>query len=179
MRCKTLPTTTAVLLACLTFGCSVVTDALNPDFLAQMGFDPATIVPPKGRVVVVFNNQTSFPASFQITVSDERSDPTSNAQIIQSDVLDSGREQALAFECPIGTLTPGVPAGQAQGQQQEQAAAFVQTGQQPAAVAYTGAPLASQSDFFCGDLIELRLIEIRDEQGNATFQLEVRVLPGR
>lgn len=171
-------TLTAALAGALLVGCTVATDALNPDFLAQLGFDPATIVPPKGRVVIVFNNQTGSQASFQITVSDSQSDPTSNAIVIPSDVLDPGETQALTLECPLGTLTPGGLTGQGQ-QQQQTAALTVIAGQQTAAVNYTGAPLVFQSDFFCGDLIELRAVEGPDAQGNTAFSLEVRVLPGR
>ena len=177
MRFAVLRTIGAALAGFLVLGCVVATDALNPDFLAQLGFDPATVVPPKGRVVAVFNNQTGSTATFQVTVSDSESDPLSNARVIASDPLEAGETQAVALECPIGIITPGDLTG-GQGQQAATAAVTVQ-GDQQGAVNYVGAPLVFQRDFACGDLIELRAVEIVDDQGNRVFDLQIRVLPGR
>ncbi len=169
-------TLTAALLVATASGCVVGADALNPGFLSALGFDPATVIPPAGRIVVTFNNQTDFPASFTVTVADSATDPTANARLLLTEPLQPNEVQAQVVECPVGLIAPGTVADQQQG---GTVAAQVQMADQTVDVAYQGAPLIADDDFRCGDLIEVRLVQVADDQNNVAFQLQVRVLPGR
>jgi hypothetical protein len=46
-------------------------------------------------------------------------------------------------------------------------------------VNYTGTPLVSGRDFRCGDVIEVRLVQVGDGGEEANFAIQVQVLAGR
>ena len=160
-----------------TLGCAIATDLINPAALSALGLDPATIIPPEGRALVTFNNMSSLSAIFVIAVSDNPGDPTSNAQTIFSEILQPNQAQTASLDCPVGVLTPGTPAADFST---GTTAVFVAAGDDGVEVTYNGAPLIFGTDFVCGDLVEMRLVQTGNDATMAdSFQILMRVIPGR
>lgn len=170
-------TARVTLLACLTAlpGCVFATDLINPGVLSALGFDPATVIPPQGRLLVAFTNSTTSPALFFAQASDDPADPLANLRTLDTEIgspLTAGETRTIVLDCPVGVLTPG------------QATADFSTGGTVAlvldaagtAIAYNGAPLILDREFQCGDLIEFQLIQLGD---GGAYTLAIRVLPGR
>lgn len=155
-------------------GCTFAADLINPDFLRQVGFDPATIVPPAGKVLVAFTNDTSEYARLYAYVSE-------NVEVtvgfnMAVDLL-PGMTVSQAADCPFAFMAPGRL--ESDFSVNNNAAAVGLEGQQTE-VAYQGTVLVFGEDFVCGDLIEIRLIQTGDEQqAQGQYDFRVQVHPGR
>lgn len=158
-------------------GCSIATDLVSPGFLATLGFDPSSIIPPQGSVVVTFNNQTNLAADFFVAISDSTRDPTSNAKnLVGADVAANGVRNRVV-ECPIGVITPGEPAVDfTTGTVAVQLTAADGT---VTDVNYDGTPLVAGTHFVCGDVVEISVVQRVDAAGMVTFAIEIQVVPGR
>jgi len=167
-------------------GCALATDFINPDVLSALGIEPLALLPPPARVMLVYNNETDFEASFLVTVSDDTADPTSNARSINA-TLQPNEVIANVLECPLGVITPGTASADfTTGTVAVQVTAAAGTGVEANDVTYNGAPLVFGDDFQCGDVIEIRAIQFQaeqqaagDTQTQAAFGIRVRVIPGR
>ena len=151
-------------LATLT-GCVVAADLVSPAFLSSLGFDPGTVIPSQGRVVIAFRNATTYPAAFAAVVSDDARDATSNALTVSATDVAGNDTRTMVVECPVGVVTPlGI-------------VALVED--TAVELTYAGAPLVSSTDFVCGDVIEMRLVQLAGVGGAVELGIEVRVLAGR
>ena len=145
-------------------GCTVFSDALNPNFASLLGVSaPSNDL---GSIIVRFSNDTDETASLFADVSDDATDATANVRNGISGVLDAGGEAAHVFDCPVGVITV-LPTNVF-----PQAGAAVQ-------LPFTGAPLVAGADYLCGDVIEVRVIRIGDGVTAADFLVQVQVYPGR
>jgi len=73
--------------------------------------------------------------------------------------------RTMVVECPVGVVTPlGI-------------VALVED--TAVELTYAGAPLVSSTDFVCGDVIEMRLVQLAGVGGAVELGIEVRVLAGR
>lgn len=160
-------------------GCAILTDAVNPDLLAGFGFDPETIVPSQGRIVVVYNNQTNFQVEFH-SVS---MDGTFGVGSEDTTTVEAQGTGNTVFECPVEALVPGQLTGAGgQGDIFDRIGAVVQNAAATTDVAYAGAVLLQGQDFSCGDVIEIRLNVIGgggDQQNQQNFRISIFVRPGR
>lgn len=160
-------------------GCTFAADLINPDFLRQVGFDPATIVPPAGKVVVAFVNDTTQTATMYAYWS-EYVDRITGWELTA--IVPPGEVMSEAVDCPVAMIGPGQV--NADFSVNSDAASVGDAGQQTA-VAYAGTALISGVDFVCGDLIEIRLIQTggdtgQDGQaGQDQYGFRVQVHPGR
>lgn len=162
-------------LGCLTatFGCGFLGDALNPAFLAGIGVDPGTVIPPRGTVIVLFKNETDFAALFHAFEAADALDWTREARNFAVEVPASdSRNEVLS--CPVGVFSPGVlsEAFAFEGG----TAAEVFTDQDVVAIPYAW-PLLNPRDFRCGAVIEVTLTQVATP--DAPYSLAVRVIPGR
>ena len=157
-------------------GCAFAADLVNPDFLRQVGFDPATIVPPPGRVVVAFTNDTDQSVTFYAYVAEEAlGDQVTSGDNLTASAVPAGITSSEAVDCPFEFMGPGrLDASLNVGTD----AAVVGDVAGQEAVAYEGAALVMGVDFVCGDLIEIRLVQTGDED-QAQYALRVQVYPGR
>jgi hypothetical protein len=166
-------------------GCALAVDFFDPAFAEFLGL--GGLRPTPGSVVVVWNNQTDFPARMAIAVSVDASDPSQGTSFQVSDTIESGASDNAVFDCPIGFIRPaGVAAGERSSDLAAAAATVFNvgggdTGGTNVDVTFTGATLASGQDFICGDVIEVRLIQVADGGTDAAtqFRLTVRRVPGR
>jgi hypothetical protein len=160
-------------------GCAFAADLINPDFLRQVGFDPATIVSPPGKVVVAFTNDTDQTATFYAYVAEEvLGDQVSSGSSLTG-VVAAGTTSSRAVDCPFEFLSPG-RLGADLGVSSDAALVGDATGQET--VAYAGTPLSLGLDFVCGDLIEIRLTQTGggdDQDAQTQYDLRVQVHPGR
>ena len=119
-------------------GCVFAADLINPDFLRQVGFDPATIVPPAGKVIVAFTNDTDQSATFYAYVAEEvLGDQVTSGSNLTA-VVPSGTTGSKAVDCPFELLAPGRLGG---GLAVDSTAAVVGDAGGQAVVAYAGTPL--------------------------------------
>jgi len=159
-------------------GCAILTDTINPDLLSGFGFDPETIVPSQGRVVVVYNNQTDFQVEFHSVSLDS----TFTAGSEDTTTVEPDGTGNTVFECPVEALVPSqLTAAAGDGAIFDRVGAIVATGAAQAQVAYAGAVLLQGQDFFCGDVIEIRLNQVGagGDQNQVNFRLSIFVRPGR
>lgn len=156
-------------------GCAVVSDVLSPGLLAQLGFDPATIVAPQGTVIVAFNNQTQFPADFFAFESVDARDLTRSSRNFSVHV-DPNQVRNEVIDCPVGLISPGSLG--ATFAISTQAVDVLAAGGAAAQVAYAGQPLENGTAFVCGDIIEIRLVAAAGgtQQQNQAYQLIVQVI---
>jgi hypothetical protein len=135
-------------------GCGLVTDVFNSALATQLGLDPATVIPPKGTILVAFKNDTAFPAVFSAYKANNAQNLSLGARnfTVQVAANNVGNE---VLECPVALVSPGaLTAGfVASGS----SAAIVQTATGSTTVAYTGQALVSGTVYTCGDVIEIRL----------------------
>jgi len=154
-------------------------DLINPDFLRQVGFDPATIVPPSGKVVVVFRNDTDQTATMYAYWS-ENVDRITGGEMTA--IVPPGEIMSDAVDCPVAMIGPGQVD---EDFSVNSTAAFVGDAGQQTEVTYQGMALISGVDFVCGDLIEIRLIQISgdtgqdDQAAQDQYDFRVQVHPGR
>lgn len=170
-------------------GCTVASDLLSPDLLSSLGFNPATISPPAGFVVVVFENNTDQAVEFHLYVAQDATDLTAGIDNLGVTVF-PGDLSSTPIRCPIALISLGevddnfmadtvgatilMAGGQQGGNQTE--------------LNYMGSPLIAGAglDFECGDLIEIELNPITGAaaaaaggQNDAQFTFTIRVIPGR
>lgn len=145
-------------------GCVVAADLVNADLLSGLGFDPATVVPSEGRLLIAFRNLTQYPASFVAVVSDDTRDPTSNAVTVAAYDVAANDTRIMVVDCPVGIVTPGGAAVLVDGSLVD--------------VAYNGTALTAGTDFLCGYVIEIQVSQT-GAGGEAAFEVQIRVLPGR
>ena len=172
-------------------GCTVASDLLSPDLLSSLGFNPATVSPPAGFVVVVFENNTDQTVEFHLYVAQDATDLTAGIGNLDIPVF-PGDLSSTPIRCPIALLSLGkvgddfmadtigatvLTAGGQQGGNQTE-------------LNYMGSPLIAGAglDFECGDLIEIELNPITAAaaaaaaaggQNDAQFTFTIRVIPGR
>jgi hypothetical protein len=156
-------------------GCFFVTDLINPGVLSAVGFDPATIIPPAGRTLVSFVNGTQFEADF---VAIATSDPvvTAGTYTRGSAAVPSNETKVIPFDCPVAVIWPG---DINEDFTLSPAAVTVVTDGGDVELQYTGSALESGRDFVCGDVIEVRLVQVGEGAAADDFEIRVRVLPGR
>lgn len=159
-----------------TGGCVFVTDFINPDAFAALGFDPATIIPPQGRTLVSFTNGTQYEAAFSVVVSPDSSLPLTQATVGSANVLPGGT-RTFPFDCPDANYVS--PGGLNDDFSLNTAAIAVIAGDGEVELAYAGAVLEAGRDYACGDVIEVRLLQVGDGITADDFAIQVRVLPGR
>lgn len=162
-----------LLAAPLMSGCVLLSDAVNPNLLTQIGLDPNTIFPSAGTVIVVFNNQTQFPVTFYVYQAQEPSDLAVDGTNVAR-LVDPNTTRNSVLDCPLGVISPGVLDANFEPQT---LAATVFNGQ-GTDVDYLGAALISGRDFTCGDVIEIRVIAAAAGDQQDAFAVAVRVLPG-
>ncbi|MBL8880904.1 MAG: hypothetical protein JNG88_17460 [Phycisphaerales bacterium] len=162
-----------VLATPLLSGCVLLSDAINPTLLTQVGLDPNTIFPSPGAVIVVFNNQTQFPVLFYAFQAQEPADLAVDATNM-SLLVDPATTRNTVLDCPIGVVSPGVLGPTFEP---ETLAATVFNGQ-GTDVDYLGAALISGRDFACGDVIEIRVTAGAGGDQQQAFAINVFVLPG-
>ncbi|MBU0617817.1 MAG: hypothetical protein KKI02_08880 [Planctomycetes bacterium] len=147
-------------------GCAMATDLINPSFLSTLGIDPATIIRSQGRVVIAFQNSTSGVADFGAHVSSGLSATEQDSDVIYVEDVPANETRTMVVDCPAAVVTPlgssvfGEVAGMVM-------------------VEYAGAPLVEGDDFFCGDVIEMRIVETGTGTADPVFDYRVQVLPGR
>lgn len=150
-------------------GCFVAADLLNPAALATFGFDPSTIQPPVGTVIVVFVNDTDQPAIFHGFQQDDPDDDTTASTF---DVqVDPNSNQNEVLSCPTGLVSLGLPALAGGGADSAHVGATQ--------VTFTGAPVREGRDYLCGDVIEYRVSVIPGGDPASDFVITARVRPGR
>src|SRR5437773_8860793 len=86
-----------VLSLVLIAGCQVAADLVNPNVFSALNIDPATISPPKGRIVVALNNTTQFLATFHVVAFDVG---LTNSHDIGADV-GAGETGNGVLDCPV------------------------------------------------------------------------------
>ena len=153
-------------------GCVVATDVLNPALLTGLGFDPQTVVPPQGKVVVAFQNSTSATASFFSAYLKTDFGASSEVSQISAVNVGPGETRSAVLDCPVAVISPA-PGIDNFGAIGDGAVIELQTDADLVELAYTGEPLLNGRDFQCGDVILIRATE------NAGFGVQVQLLPGR
>jgi len=145
--------------------------------------DPGTILPPPGKIVVAFNNQTDRVVRFYAYALEDAQDVGAGFASVSSDVA-PGEVRSGAFDCPVAALAPG--GVNADFTIDGVGATYDFGGAAPVAVTYTGSPAyGERGDFVCGDVIEIQLIQTivtggTNEQDNqSAFEFRVQVYPGR
>jgi hypothetical protein len=147
-------------------GCFVATDVLNPDFVAGIGFDPATIIPAQGRLIIAFRNATQFTVTGAFaTVAKDATATVDELVTVSATDIAANETRTMVVDCPLAVVAPG--------------GATVAEAGTAVAVAYGGSALLSGSDFFCGDVIEIAVVQLGGDEEAALFDIQVRVLPGR
>lgn len=159
-------------------GCGLVTDVFNPGFASQLGIDPATIFPQRGRVVVAFNNTTRFPASFFAFTARDAVDLSAGARNFSVFVAASQQGNEV-LDCPAALVAPGTLAADFSF---DNLAALVVVNGELVEVPYDGPALLDGTTYSCGDLIEIRLSAFTlgtGENAEVEFLISVRILRGR
>lgn len=154
-------------------GCVVATDLINPSLLTSLGFDPQTVVPPQGKVVVAFQNSTNFTAAFASAYL--KTDFGVNAQVnlVTAADVGPGETRNAVIDCPVAVISPA-PDIDPLGEIQDGILALVATDTEVAEVAYAGQPMLNGRDFECGDVVLIQLVQVGDG-----FGVQVQLLPGR
>lgn len=159
-------------------GCILATDLVNPAFLTGLGFDPQTVVPPQGRVVVTFQNASNFPADFASSFSRQPFGADAVIELITATGVGPDEERNAVIDCPVAVISPAPDVDQF-GDTQDGVAIGVATPAGVVAVAYLGAPLQVGADYSCGDVVVIRLLQVGAAGGENDFRIQVEVLPGR
>jgi len=177
VRCSLL--TAGLLLLVPASGCFVATDLLNPEFFSALGFDPATIIPPQGRLVIAFRNATSFPADFYAITWNDPTGAAADFELVFATGVEGGETRTMVVDCPVGAVLPGA-AGQGTAAPAAVVYAVAETAASVISLTYEGSALLSGNDFVCGDVIEIRVAQTGEEATDAgAYSLQVQVLPGR
>ena len=162
----------------LTGGCPVISDAFNPDFLTSFGIPSGST---SGTVLIAFTNNSQFSAQFVAQAFDTLSeDSVTTAGGPITATVDAGKNRTFAVDCPVAAIVPGDASGGTTstisvGVLSEAADGTVTT----LDLVFAGNPLYSGDDFLCGDVIEMRLLQVGTGEAVEDFLLQVRVLPGR
>jgi hypothetical protein len=159
-------------------GCVVATDVINPAFLTGLGFDPQTVKPPQGKVVVTFSNTTTFNASFASAFSRTAFGPDAVIELLQADNVGPGEARNSVIDCPVAVISPA-PDVNNLGEVQDGVAVAVAATAGVVAVAYLGSPLELNRDYVCGDVVVIRLLQTGTAGGANDFRIQVERLPGR
>lgn len=166
----------AVRLSCLTSmlclslgGCAIVADALNPLVLTNLGLAESALVPDYGVVLMVFNNTTQSDAVFYGFSAGNADNLALNSRNF-STYVPAGENRNEAIECPVEV----VGAGQIAGDGLSDVVAVVNGND----VNYANGALAKGTGFQCGDVIEVRLLQVGTGD-QAAFTVIVQVLPGQ
>ena len=152
-------------------GCAFAADLINPSFFASLGLDPATIVPPAGRVIVAFKNDTTGVAAFSavVALTQEAADGTStnasDVTVLAADNVAAGETRTLVVDCPFFAIQP--------------ADFVVVTSSGTATWSYQGFAIQYGEDFDCGDIVEISVVQVVNTDGTTGFDNRVRILPGR
>jgi len=158
-------------LALLT-GCGIVADAFDPGFFYALGFDPRTIFPQSGTVIVSFTNEVDVPAIFLAYESRNPQDLTQGSRNFSVEVEPKATSNEV-LSCPVGLVSPG---SLGTDFQVSAVAAQVIAVAGTTDVQYTGSALASGREFQCGSVIDIRLTV---GTGDVPYVVTVRVIPGR
>jgi len=127
-------------------------DALNPDFLALMGETSSALPEPGSSVVLLFVNQTAYPAAIDFT-------PVPRTGT--SDALRVGMMSQvyfpLVFECGIPQIT--IDGGEV----------FLPSG--AASATFPGGPLDEGVDYVCGAMIKIFIYPWVDDSGTPIWEI--------
>jgi hypothetical protein len=153
-------------------GCTFLADAFSPAIFTALGLDPGAIFPPRGTVIVVFANQTSYPAAFSAFESVDAQDLSQDSRnfSVQAAANETRNE---VLDCPVGLVGPGTLDTSFAS---DLIVARVQTPTGVVDVPY-GFTLTGGTDFVCGDVVEFTLTTTGSGQ-NQTFSVGLRVVPG-
>lgn len=156
-------------------GCAVFSDAINPNLITSLGFDPNSILSPRGTVIIVFNNETTAVANFFAYYADgELATATQSSGIATSVDPNSTKNQVL--ECNgVAIISPGQLGNETAA---TAVAAEVIGAQNAVQVNYTGSILRQGIDYTCGDVVEIRLVAAGGTDQQQAYAIIVRVLPG-
>lgn len=182
-RCYRQPLWAALLLSVMcSAGCVVAADLLNPDLAATLG---VTAVPQRtGSIVVRYSNTSNFSAVFASQWSDDPSDLTSNFASVPSGAVAPNDAFNFVIDCPVGVWQPrGIVGGISSNDLNATSATVVVVGADGTVnvldIPFAGAALQSGTDFLCGDLIEVRLVQIGAGAAATDYVIRVQVIPGR
>lgn len=147
-------------------GCVFAADLVNPGLLSAFGFDPESIIPSQGAVVIAFNNATQYPVDNMFaSVGDSLSTAVEDLELVSATDMAASETRAMAFDCPVEVVAPGGASVVVDGTVED--------------VTYGGSQMVAGEDFSCGDVIEMRLVQLGDAGTDAAFAFQVQVLAGR
>ncbi|MFH1746286.1 MAG: hypothetical protein ABIG44_04505 [Planctomycetota bacterium] len=154
-------------------GCVIAADALNPAFFSGLGFDPNTIFPPSGTIIVTFTNNTNAPATFYAFESADAVDLVADSRNFSVEVQ-PGETRNEVLTCPVGMFSPGILGADLSI---DNTAADVQATGGAGTATYDGVPLVEDTDFSCGDVIDVQLYIVGAVDSGA-YLVTVRLIPG-
>ncbi len=149
-------------------GCIFAADLISPEFLSTLGFDPETIVPATGRVIVAFKNDTTGLAGFSalITFSEQASaSGEGDVMTLTASDVEAGSTRTLVVDCPFVSVNP--------------LGFAVETTEGLAVITYAGNPVLYGEDFSCGDIVEISIAQVAQVDGTTGYEARVRIIPGR
>jgi hypothetical protein len=147
-------------------GCVFAADLVNPGILSAFGFDPESIIPSQGSVVIAFNNTTQYAVdSMYASIGESVSTAAEDFELVSATDLVASETRALAFDCPVGVVAPG--------------GAFVVVAGTVEEVTYGGSLMVAGDDFSCGDVIQMSLVQVGGDDTDVAFAFQVQVLAGR
>ena len=127
-------------------------DALNPDFLALMGETSSALPEPGRSVVLLFVNQTAYPARISFTPVPRTG--TSDQLVVG---LMSQIYFPLVFECGVPQIT--IDGGE------------VLVDGNWASATFPGGPLDEGVDYICGAVIKIFIYPWVDDSGNPIWDI--------
>ncbi len=161
-------------------GCALGLDLLDPGLPIELGLDPDSFKTQQGVVIVVFNNTTQFPVTFQAFEGVEvgAGDSVSEARNFSIDV-NAGEDLNQVLDCPVEVISPGTLAADSTLTNRGTVAATVFTATNVLQIQYVSEPLRSGLAYSCGDVIEFRLVQAGAGENEQQYGLVIRVLPGQ
>lgn len=161
--------------ACQLLGCAVAADIFNPGLLSSVGLDPAALTPSRGSIIITFTNNLTTQAVFYSVVATNANDLAADSRVI-STLVDPGQTVNEVVECPVGVFFPGQLTD---AFARDPAALTVVGGDGNGSdVNYDNAPLISNRDFNCGDLIAISANATGGGDQNGVA-IAIRIIPGR
>lgn len=161
-------------------GCGIVADAFAPGLIARLGFDPATIKPSQGVLIVSFRNSTAYAATFYAFAATDAT-KLGNGRNFSQEVA-AGQVGNEVLDCPVDVVILGtVGADLSVDATAVSVVGTAGTTDVNATVAYTGGALTAGQVYTCGDVLEVNVYPTSTATDTTTagFALSVRVIPGQ
>jgi hypothetical protein len=154
-------------------GCVLLSDVLNPQAILGFGFDPATVFPSTGTVIVTVTNGTNFRTTFSVVHAANGADLLRSGRTAAFDV-EPGQTGNVVLSCPVEVVIPGVltPAGEV-----DTTAAIVQQNDAGTAVNYAGPAIVQPRMFTCGDVIAFTVAAAAGAENE--FVITTRIIKGQ